>query len=398
MHTHNEIVTGGNARRGQRGAIAPLAAIMLIMLLSFAALAIDIAYDYIVRNELQNAADAAALAGAAYLYPTIGTPPTPNWDLAKTKADTAVGLNKATKVTLIPGSGDQVTAGYWNFGTLFGTPPSSLQLTSITPGANDFPAIKVTVSKTSGNSNGAVDTFFAKIFGINSVNVGATAVAVGGIGPGSTTENLFPVAVTQCMFNNYWNSTTQQPINDPGTGAPYIFNIGSSYHYSGCDIGQWSTFNMDTTNVPDVRNLIDYADGAQTTNPNPIPLQTGGSTYIEPGTKTTLFDYVNNCSQIAWGTVGSCQYMAVPVVCADPMGTPACGSIYTNTTANITGFACIHILGASGGSTKTITIQMVANGTKVNGQEVCDMSGGGVGKAYGASEPPRLVNYSGNTY
>ena len=49
----------------------PLAAIGLLSLLGFAALAIDVGYLFVVRNELQNAADAAALAGAGHLTPYI---------------------------------------------------------------------------------------------------------------------------------------------------------------------------------------------------------------------------------------------------------------------------------------------------------------------------------------
>ena len=40
---------------------------MLIVLLSFVALAIDVGYMVVVKNELQNVADAGALAGARQL-------------------------------------------------------------------------------------------------------------------------------------------------------------------------------------------------------------------------------------------------------------------------------------------------------------------------------------------
>jgi putative Flp pilus-assembly TadE/G-like protein len=49
------------------GAVAVTVAIVLVVLLSFAALALDISNAMIARNELQNAADAAALAGARQL-------------------------------------------------------------------------------------------------------------------------------------------------------------------------------------------------------------------------------------------------------------------------------------------------------------------------------------------
>ncbi|MCE5264195.1 MAG: pilus assembly protein TadG-related protein, partial [Deltaproteobacteria bacterium] len=56
-------------RRRQSGAAAILVAFLMIVFLGIAALALDIGYLYVVRTELQNAADASALAGAGRLYP-----------------------------------------------------------------------------------------------------------------------------------------------------------------------------------------------------------------------------------------------------------------------------------------------------------------------------------------
>ena len=51
--------------RNNKGISLILIAIMLAVLIIFAALAIDISYMYFEKNQLQVAADAAALAGAA---------------------------------------------------------------------------------------------------------------------------------------------------------------------------------------------------------------------------------------------------------------------------------------------------------------------------------------------
>ena len=48
-------------------------AILLFVFLGIAALAIDVSHLYVVRNELQNAADAGALAGDRFLYNEDGT-------------------------------------------------------------------------------------------------------------------------------------------------------------------------------------------------------------------------------------------------------------------------------------------------------------------------------------
>src|SRR3954465_9406693 len=53
--------------RRRRGAIGPLGAICLTGMLAFVALALDLGILMIARNQCQNAADAAAMAGARTL-------------------------------------------------------------------------------------------------------------------------------------------------------------------------------------------------------------------------------------------------------------------------------------------------------------------------------------------
>jgi len=48
--------------KNQAGATAIIVAITLPMLIGFGALAVDVGYMYVNKNELQNVADAAALA------------------------------------------------------------------------------------------------------------------------------------------------------------------------------------------------------------------------------------------------------------------------------------------------------------------------------------------------
>ena len=375
-HAPDKIFLSGNTRRGQRGMVAVLATISLLVLFGFAALAIDVGYLFVVRNELQNAADTAALAGAGHLYKN--SPPMPNWTLAQSKATNAISLNKAANATLING---QIQYGYWN---ITGS-PVGLQSTSITPGPNDLPAVKVTISKASGNNGGAVNTFFANVLGIASLDVGATAVAVvsspGKIGAGV----LFPVAISTCMYNNYWDSATQKPKTATSTapltgqtltqtiGQPYRFQITSSYHAGLCEAGQWTSFDVDSNNVPTIRDLI--------TNRNSVPLGIGDNIWIQPGTKTALYSSVNDCS--ASGNK-SCEYVLVPVV----------DNISTHAWNPIKAFACIHIDLAVGGSGKYIQAEMVAMG-----DPHCKFPNlSGNGPAYGAWQPPRLANYWGNTY
>ena len=49
----------------EAGQVIPMAAVMMVGLLGVAALAVDLGYLYVVRNELQNVSDAGALAGSS---------------------------------------------------------------------------------------------------------------------------------------------------------------------------------------------------------------------------------------------------------------------------------------------------------------------------------------------
>src|SRR5690606_11706294 len=96
--------------RHQGGAVAIIVGLLLFVLAGTAAFAIDIGRWLVVDNELQNGSDAAALAGAGYLYPPVAGKP--NWAEAVSRANLAVPLNSSEKVSLSTGV---VVPGYWDF-------------------------------------------------------------------------------------------------------------------------------------------------------------------------------------------------------------------------------------------------------------------------------------------
>src|SRR3546814_12213514 len=57
----------GSSDLDRRGAFAPIAAIVMTVLLGFGALTVDMGFNYYTRNKLQVTADASALAGAQEL-------------------------------------------------------------------------------------------------------------------------------------------------------------------------------------------------------------------------------------------------------------------------------------------------------------------------------------------
>lgn len=333
--------------RRQRGAVAIYVALLLPVALGFVALSIDIGRALLVRNQLQNAADAAALAGASQLqWNNTAT----TWANATSKANAAISLNSADGAILRTGT---VTVGYWN---VTGT-PSGMQSTTIPPQPNDMPAIKVTISRLAGSNGGPLQTYFARLIGTSTIGVSATAVATiaapGTAKPGA----LFPIAISQCLYQNYWDTTTSQPMINPSTGQPYEFWIGSTYHTGPCLDGQWTTFGDNVNDTPDVQNLI--------TNGNPTSLSIGDNTWIETGTKTVLFTDVPFPAQVL-----------LPVV----------GDVSTNAAVPIVAFAPFQIDYAAGGSCKCIKGHFITNYLATN-------VGPGSGPApyYGASVPPVLA-------
>jgi len=372
------------SRTKQKGAVAITAALSMTALLGIGAMAIDIGNLLVARSELQNAADAAALAGAGCLYKRAACNNTsdtePDWTEAQvTASDFATATAPATN--LVQNSAINVVStatGFWN---VTGSPAGLQTPGTFTPGTNDMPAIQVTVVKDASNENGGVPVFLGGIFGVTTLKASAVATAVisrpGYVG----TAGLFPIAIPQCMYDNYWNSSTNSPVTYEGTaipgqtepqtmGQPYVFDMMSSYHAGMCSqTAQWTSFNLQSAQSANVtKDLI--------TGGNPVPLSIGDQTFIQSGTKDALFQATRACS--ANGGNGSCAWVTVAVV--DSVANPG-----QNQTINA--FACLHILNEVGNGTNAhIVAQMSAD------QSMCQTANsGGNGPNYGAITPPQLV-------
>lgn len=347
-------VTRSTSER-QRGAVTVLVAVMLTVLMGFCALAIDIAYALVVRNELQNAADAAALAGAAHLRRTSAAP---DWSAAAQAAEAVLGQNRSGAVTL---DGADIQPGFWN---LAGAQTELLPVSS-TPGAEDAAALQVTMRRDTGQNGGRLQLFFANFLGIASVPVSASAIAAvtapAWIGSGV----VFPLAVSTCLYQAYWNSAAAAPgpKNDPATGQPYVIRIGPDYTYAGtCAPGTWSSFENDANASATLRALA--------VDRNANSLAVGAMIWTQPPGDDALFNLVDGCS--ARGD-RSCETVIVPVVA------------YTGGHAQlaITGFACLRIELASPGADRYVQATMRANCVAA--------AASGVGANYGAIATPRLA-------
>lgn len=336
----------------QKGAVTVLVALTLPVLVGAAALAVDLAYLHVVRNELQNDADAAALAGARKLYNSATS--ALDWAAASSTASNAIALNRASGHALAQG---QVQTGYWDTSqTTVG-----LQSLPLTPTALDAPAVQVSLAKSDGENQGPVDTFLAAIWGIFSMPVRVTAVA-GVTSPGIVNPGgLFPLGISDCMYQKFWNTQPAGPRIDPSTGKPYVFKIGSLYHYDNCESGEWSSLNVRAPGASTIESMIE--------NGNPVALSVGDEAWMQSGVKASLYADVKNCS--AAGNK-QCEYVVVPTL----------NSVVSGTSTSIVGFACLHVLNAVGGNDKYVLVEM--------SQQCQAPFSGGTGPNYGVVSPPSL--------
>jgi Flp pilus assembly protein TadG len=144
----------------------------------FLALAADTARVYLAAHQLQNAADASALAGVYRVrHDAFGGEPPAHRAAVTTALSNSAGGGAAAgggAVLLAANLGNNasgdVVIGTYNAGN-----------DSFTPGVTQPNAVKVTARRTAGSPGGALPLLFASLAGVNSSNVSRTAIAtIGG--------------------------------------------------------------------------------------------------------------------------------------------------------------------------------------------------------------------------
>jgi Flp pilus assembly protein TadG len=195
----------------RRGAVAIMIGVAMVVFVSLTALAIDIGFGLVTKNELHNVADAAALAGTRQLgkiYEGLSVDARQTYVLngtdratIMTAIQTVAGQNRAGGVTISIDAAD-VRIGQWN------TTSRTLTVTN-----NQPDAVEITARR-DATANGPIATFFARIMGIDSLNVLSSSLRVGGAwtgveqptaaltGPSHVFggEVTIPVALSQSRF------------------------------------------------------------------------------------------------------------------------------------------------------------------------------------------------------
>ena len=247
-----------NALNNQRGVAAIMVGVALVMLLGFAALAVDLGFVWVTRNELQNAADAAALGatrqlGVIYEGLHYGELPTYVCDQAfLTNVAREIALKNAAAGKYITINDSDVTIGKWN-----------AEKKILTPTLMGADAIRVGVRRDS-TANGPIPTFFARIFGKDAMDVSATATAA--LTPESTIEEgglPIPVGISKEWFKQ-WGEFCDQSIQFYPTGT-----------LEGC--AGWHTFEETPPNANTMGNILEQLKAGVYDSPRVI----AGATDLE---------------------------------------------------------------------------------------------------------------------
>lgn len=233
IHEHISVL------KNNRGAVIALVAIVLFVLLGVAAFAIDFGYRHVVRNELQNAADSAALAATRELgtiyqglsYEDQQTYVCNPSDIVPIAQEAALE-NYAGNIDNLTVNSADVVIGDWDFTASAGDP--------LTATLNQPNAVRVTVRR-DGSANGPISTFFARIFNVDTMGITARATAaLSGQSTAEPGEIELPIGISRWWFdNNSCNDTIAfSPSNDPDSCAG------------------WNTFDSTPSNDAKVRDIL----------------------------------------------------------------------------------------------------------------------------------------------
>lgn len=368
--------------RREKGVVAIQVAFFLVMLLSVAALALDVGRWVVVRHELQNAADAAALAGAHELPgQLVASAPSDMWtsaaDAASAAATTYASANSANGQAA---SAQTVLVGYWdvNRANVPSTVPSSLSQTISSP--TDKPAVIATVGLTDGAN---LPLVLGPLLGVSSLKASATAVAIVSVPGAALPGALFPMVLNQCIYTNpiYWSNGQPVPGMQLQMGDGAATTIAGTTCQSAA--GQWTTLN-DTAcgsidSVPAVQCLMQNGNSNPLTvtgNANtPCPQQPASCTYVQPGTKAELYN--------------SSNYPTLPIVVTVPVVADGATALSGSSTP-ILGFASFSIDAVYPAGTKSPCAKCIV-GHLVSGVAGSTTAGGTTSNYFGAVTPPSLA-------
>ena len=255
----------------------------LIALLGAGALAVDAGLLWAARTQLQNAADAAALAAAANMI----DPATPAVTL---EAAEEAGIDQAAQNSAVAASSvqiapDDLTFGHWDLAT--GVLDPGVDLTD----PEQVTGVEV-VARLDGVENSRVPALLSRVFGREGFDVTTRATAylgyAGRVGPG---EVDLPIVIDCCKLRgsscnqDYCETIAASPPNPCALAAPQVgdglvscLEFQNTAQQNAC----WTVFDGDhsSVNSSDLRSLVSTGSSTE--------LSTDESWYLDNGDKTPV--------------------------------------------------------------------------------------------------------------
>jgi hypothetical protein len=324
--------------RDHGGAVALWVAILLPVFIGFGALAFDISHFLVVRGEIQNAADAGALAGARFLYNNDGTAVNPGANqIAYDTATANRAQNQAAYVNWTSGNVGDVERGHWSFATRTFTPNDSLapvdlwnvSSEDLDADLNFINAVRVS----SHRSSPQAFAIFGRIFGVSGFDISSQAIAyIGFAGSLAEGDADQPIAICREAILDF----SDDPDGEFTCTVGRMINSGENVATQ--ETGGWTSFDQDLddpnlpcnggTNAQEVRDLV-CGDG------NPAPLTLGSPVATNGGDIQSAFNDLIDCWKTQTSQIKPWQ-LALPVI--------DCPGNNVGTCQDVVGAVVINIL------------------------------------------------------
>jgi Flp pilus assembly protein TadG len=351
LHTHEETREPTGDRRG---VTMVTVVVGLVALIGATALAIDVGAMWVAKTQLQNAADAAALAAASNMIDksvpatTLGT--------ATTVAQQVGNANQAISAANVDILSTDVTYGDWDLDTR--TFDTSVDLTD----PSQVTAADV-VTRMSSAANGPLPAFMSRILGRQSYDVRADATAYLGFA-GRVGPDVVPLPVVLDCCELTGDACNGQFCPDIQTNKPNPCDLDDAPQDVDFDAGGnpipvtclefastgeqnacWTSFeHTSSVNSSDMTDIIE--------NAVPFHVNAGDEYYVDNGTKTTVVEAIHDrmSGEDGFGDAAGQDYYEpkdgvkdswvtlLPVVeCQDGV------NCATGTEAEIKGFVCFEV-------------------------------------------------------
>ena len=271
--------TSSTIAGNENGATIVYVAVILAVLMMFTALAVDVGYLYGVRNELQDGADAGALAGASVLFDSDGSL---NRNAALEEGARVAEANKTGNLQITEKT---VETGHWSFTTrTFTASTATEQVSWQERSAADLdldPAFINAVRVRTDRSN--TPSFFSKILGYDSYFVSTDAVAYIGFA-GTVFPNEFdrPIAICEnaIRINGAYSCNMGRMLNE-GNNA------------NTAETAMWTNFTQDPCSTASSSQMQGLTRDCAAGNPTKLDFNEGIG--VQNGVQDNIFGNVFDC-------------------------------------------------------------------------------------------------------